>query len=91
MAGLLNLLMVFPLTKTKKKLINEKKSRTSKNNIIIPNNRFNLSGYNQNVRRINNKLNNCICYIRPCDHYDFLVLNKMWLQSEVLNYRAWFL
>lgn len=62
-------------------------SRTNKsnvNNINIPNIKFNLSGYYQSVRSLNNKLNNLICNIQ-CEKYDFLMLTETWLKSEVLN------
>ncbi|KAF0717574.1 Reverse transcriptase domain-containing protein [Aphis craccivora] len=43
---------------------------------------FNLSGYYQNVRSLNNKLNNLICNIQ-CEKYDFLMLTETWLKSEM--------
>lgn len=61
--------MVLPLQM--KALINVKESRTNKsniNNVNIPNNKLDLSGYYQNVRCINNKLKNLIC-IKSCDYY----------------------
>jgi hypothetical protein len=38
----------------------------------------------QNIRSLNNKLNNFICNIQ-CDNYDFLVLTETWFKSEVLD------
>lgn len=56
--------------------MNTNESNTNKSNvnkINTPNIKFNLSGYYQNVRSLNNKLNNLICNIQ-CDNYDFLVV-----------------